>query len=151
MTAPAPDYQVTFKRSKADQALLKAVKQVLADDPSLSFSDLCKQGLQRWLVASETSAAVLVLMELQQQVTRLQQQMASVEQQVLQDDTGAIARLDSRLDELAARLEQMEPGVTHGEVPISDEAIAIPDDETPEAEPDPDPLLSRLGGLLEEF
>jgi uncharacterized coiled-coil protein SlyX len=148
-SSSSPDHPVTFKRTKADQALLKAVMQQLADEPGLTFSDLCKQALQRWLVATETSAAVLVLMELQQQVADLQHQVTTLEQQVLHHDTGAIARLDARLDDLTDRLAHLSPGVTaEAQDPLPEEAIAV--EPTP-PEPDLDPLLSRLGGLLEEF
>jgi len=155
----APDYRVTFKRTKADRALLKAVEQVLADRPDLTFNDLCKQALERWLVANETSAAVLMLTELQQQVTVLNEQIATLEKQVLQAETGAIARLDAQvatLTERLAQLEQSPPVLINNE----DAATAATDqttdelDESDAAPPDPepdDPLLSRLGGLLEEF
>jgi hypothetical protein len=151
----APDYCVTFKRTKADRALLKAVEQALADRPELSFSDLCKQALQRWLIANETSAAVLLLAELQQQVTVLNEQLATIEQQVLQAETGAIARLDRQMATLAERLAQLE----QADSMVVDEAVTAVEpvsdgvdgaDEPGEPKPD-DPLLDRLGGLLEDF
>jgi hypothetical protein len=152
----APDYRVTFKRTKGDRALLTAVEQLLVDRPDLTFSDLCKQALQRWLVATETSAAVLMLTELQQQVTVLNEQLTTIEQQVLQDETGAIARLDAQVAALTERLAQLEeapPAIVHEAVTVTtDQSPDQSSNESDESEPKPDdPLLNRLGGLLEEF
>lgn len=149
-------HTVTFKRTKADQALLKAVEQALQDSPDLNFSELCKQALGRWLVANETSAAVVMLMELQQQVVDLQRSLSQLETNVLQEDTGAIARLEAQVTALTARLEQVEQG---GAVSVTGEAVAnnetgaiAPETlDVTEPEPEPDPLLSRLGRFLEDF
>lgn len=156
MTSPS-SHTVTFKRTKADQALLKAVEQALQDSPDLNFSELCKQALGRWLVAHETSAAVLMLMDMQQQVVDLQRSLSQLETNVLQEDTGAIARLEAQVTALTARLEQVEQGsavsVTGEAAGANNETGAIAPEtlDLTEPEPEPDPLLSRLGRFLEDF
>jgi hypothetical protein len=120
-------YSVQFGASFADQALLHSVEQRLAVQAT-SFSDLCKQALQHYLAQSESSIAALLLM--QQQITQLQQQVAQLEQALpltlmASHETQPLPCDRLRLDFESASIE----------MPI-------------EA---PDPLLSRLAPLLDEF
>ncbi len=145
---PQSNRAVVFGRSKADQALHKAVVTYLDQHPDLSFNALCKQALQRFLLANETSASVLILMELQQQIQSLQHQVFQLEQSVQDQQIQSARSLVEQVAHLTTRLELLEQGEQTGD--RSSVAASLPEPE-PEPTPPPDPLLNRLGPLLDDF
>lgn len=133
---------VTFSKSKPDLALLKAIQQRLADGSESTFSDLCKEALRHFLLATETSASVIMLMDLQQQVTELQVKLDHAEQALTTNQANGQRQIDDRFVALTKRLEQLEQEVNPDRISEAPPA---------KVELKPDPLLSRLGPLLEEF
>ncbi|MBW4657952.1 MAG: hypothetical protein KME15_04705 [Drouetiella hepatica Uher 2000/2452] len=169
-------YVVNFAQAEADQALLRAVTQTL-EAQSLSFSDLCKRSLQLFLNSSERFNPPELpqsVAALQQQVLDLQVQMARLEGKEEARQRYALRKLEQQMRELGDRLdtlerkEFLEQQVRHLtdrlarlEIP---EAIAadasyssrahLDNPTAPEVEQVPqeiDPLLDRLGPLLEDF
>lgn len=119
---------VSFGESEGDRALLDAIASHQSEHDQ-SFSDLCKQALNQYLLSQEQTQSVLLFIELQQQIAQLNIRVAALE-----DD----ARNNT---EQAAGLAVSETAIT-------------PVEEADEAEPNnvnDDPVLSRLGPLLEDF
>jgi chromosome segregation ATPase len=155
---------VKFAATEADQALLQAVEQTL-EAKSLSFSDLCKQSLQHWLNPAGQQSDV----PLQQQILDLQMQVARLEGKEEARQRYALRRLEQQMRELSDRLESLErkefleqqvrqltDRLARLEIPGG--AIALPNPPLPEPLPlepshpqEVDPLLNRLGPLLEDF
>jgi hypothetical protein len=162
------DYQVVFQKSKGDRQLKQAIDQFLLHQPEISFSELCKQALKQYLIKEETSAAVLILLDLQQQITEIQGQCQQLDTQLTiqaQQSQQDVQHLETRLAELEGHLQTLKhrgiDTVVSNPLPeasISLNAKTVPE-ETPveavesvvEIELEDDPLLSRLGPLLDGF
>lgn len=129
--APALKTSVNFAATSADQSLLAAVEQALAER-DLSFSDLCKLALQQ-LLTPEPTVPMLALLE--QQIMALQLQMMQLEQRSAASSMETAESLRQQLQDLTERVAQLERQA---------EPAAAP-------EPEIDPLLARMAPLLEEF
>ncbi|MEM6277388.1 MAG: hypothetical protein AAF714_10610, partial [Pseudomonadota bacterium] len=90
-----------------------------------SFSDLCKQALHQYLLSREPTQSVLLFMELQHQIAQLGARVAALE-----DETS----IKAAFSQSAPTASPAEPDAT-GQVP----AAPV------------DPVLNRLGPLLEDF
>lgn len=133
---------IAFGRSKADVALLKAIKKHLGDHPDNSFSDLCKEALRHFLLTTEQPAALVLLLDLQQQITELRVHLEAVEETVASHKTQMRQQPNQDMAELAARLEQVE---RH----LYPERFAPIQEAPPFREPDP--LIKRMAEILEDF
>ncbi|MBE9070189.1 hypothetical protein IQ260_26460 [Leptolyngbya cf. ectocarpi LEGE 11479] len=133
MAAKSIRKSVSFDDSDGDRALLDAIAQALTSQSATelqSFSDLCKQALRQYLLSREPTPSVMLFMELQQQIAQLQVRVATLEE--------ASAALNP---------SQTSPSVpqTHGR---SEQILPQAADETEESN---DPVLNRLGPLLDDF
>jgi hypothetical protein len=135
-------HTVAFGRSKADLALLKAIKKHLGEHSDSTFNELCKEALRHFLMATEPPAALTLLLDLQQQLTELRLQMEAVEETVANHQVQMRQQQDQSVADLAARLEQVERHL------YPERFIEI--QETPPVR-EPDPLLKRMAELLEDF
>lgn len=135
-------HTVVFGRSKADLALLKAVKQHLGEHPDRNFNELCKEALRHFFVATETPAALTLLLDLQQQITELRVHFEAVEGTVAEHQAQMRQQQDQSVADLAERLEQVE---RH----LYPERFVQVQDTPPFREPDP--LIKRMAELLEDF
>ncbi|MEO0540569.1 MAG: hypothetical protein AAFZ80_06860 [Cyanobacteria bacterium P01_A01_bin.105] len=140
-----------FGEDEADQRLLDAIATELAQKQYASFSHLCKAALHQFLLSREPTQSVILFMELERSVAQLQAQL-----DVQQTQT------QTRLTQLEAQIAAggMPTGQPTGEAPAVSNGTASPGPNTngtlpatvPETPPEPkDPLLERLGGLLEDF
>ncbi|MEO0351660.1 MAG: hypothetical protein AAF282_16600 [Cyanobacteria bacterium P01_A01_bin.15] len=125
MAAKSIRKSVSFDDSDGDQALLDAIATQQSKHQQ-SFSDLCKQALHQYLLSREPTQSVLLFMELQHQIAQLGVRVAALE-----DETSITAAF-SQSAMPTASLE--EPDAT-SQAPIAPT----------------DPVLNRLGPLLEDF
>lgn len=139
---PKSSYVVRFAQTEADQDLLQAVDRALENQSYKSFSDLCKQALRLMLLSAEPPPTLPMLAVLEQQLMTLQLQMMQQEQRLMEPHS-SLGRIEEQMQELSARLVQLEQKV--------DTAVLTPASEEPEPESETDPLLSRLAPLLEDF
>lgn len=127
-----------FGNSEHDQALWKAVESELEQKQYKSFSELCKAALHQFLLGRNPNQSILLFIELEKQIAGLQHRVMELE------EVGNASMLE-RLNALEAQLEQFkakpQQNLSHS---LQDEV------EAPAPEPT-DPLLARLGPLLEEF
>lgn len=147
---------VEFTNEAADETLLAAIDNELAKQPQKSFSDLCKEALWQLLYVPESVRPHSnKLNQLESQITQLQGQLASLEQRLAAKEASRLDKLESHLQELSLQIGQLATAIDRG-------GFAAPQDkvepEPPEPEPEPlptpqevDPLLSRLGSLLDDF
>jgi predicted nucleic acid-binding Zn-ribbon protein len=165
-------YAVAFAQTEADQVLLQSVSQAM-EAQSLSFSDLCKRSLQLFLNPLELPQSVAAL---QQQVLDLQMQMARLEGKEEARQRYALRKLEQQMRELGDRLDTLERkefleqqvrqltdrlarleipeaiGSGLSDVPDSSQASSEAAAEADQATiQEIDPLLNRLGPLLEDF
>jgi hypothetical protein len=133
---------VAFSRSKADIALLKAVKKQLSENPEQSFSDLCKDALRYFLVATENPATLTLILDLQQQITELQVHLEAVQETVADHREQLLQHQDQGIADLGDRLERVE---RH----LFPEQFERPESPPPAREPDP--LIERMTKLIEDF
>lgn len=132
MAAKSIRKSVSFDDSDGDRALLDAIAQALtsqsATEPQ-SFSDLCKQALRQYLLSREPTPSVLLFMELQQQIAQLQVRVATLEAASAAITSPETASSVSTIQELS---EPVSP-------------------QTANETEDSDPVLDRLGPLLDDF
>lgn len=134
-------HTVAFGRSKADLALLKAIKKHLSDHPDSSFNELCKDALRHFLMATEQPAALTLLLDLQQQLTELQIQIEAVEDKVAAHHSQLLAHSERSVMDLGQRLEKVEEHLYPERRKPAE----------PVVEKEPDPLIARMSKLIEEF
>lgn len=153
---------VKFAQTEADQVLLEAVEAALAERQYGSFSDLCRQALRQFLLSQPQrvipEATELQQTDLQQQVLTLQQQVAHLEkslagvQQVL-----AFHRLEQQISQLnqqmTQQMDQLRDRLVNLEFKVKEQSaeVELPLQVEPIEPLPPDPLLSRLVPLLEDF
>jgi hypothetical protein len=137
---PKLSYVVKFVQTEADQDLLLAVEQALEDESYRSFSDLCKQALRRLLLPNGVEPLPMMAL-LEQQVMTLQMQMMQIEQRTKESQTHTVTDLEHKIQQLNDRVTQLEQHSASSPQPP----------ETPEAQTELDPLLSRLAPFLDDF
>lgn len=137
-------YVVKFAQTEADQQLLQIVERALAEQNFKSFSDLCKQALWLMLTAEhvENASMLPMLAVLEQQLMTLQLQVMQLERPTEpQAEPQPNAALEQQVQQLTERVTQLEQKVEAATLAFA----------SGEPEPEPDPLLSRLAPLLEDF
>ncbi|EKU98335.1 hypothetical protein Lepto7375DRAFT_7614 [Leptolyngbya sp. PCC 7375] len=138
MPAKSIRKSVSFDDSDGDRALLDAIANHQSKHAQ-SFSDLCKQALHQYLLSREPTQSVMLFMELQHQIAQLNVRVATLE------DNSSLAAAFPQPDS--------QPGETnrgtHHEIPA--EQAATPDETADDVAVTDDPVLSRLGPLLDEF
>ena len=125
MAAKSIRKSVSFDDSDGDQALLDAIATQQSKHQQ-SFSDLCKQALHQYLLSREPTQSVLLFMELQHQIAQLGVRVAALE-----DETSIAAAFGQSAVQTAA------PG--EPDAASQDPVVPV------------DPILNRLGPLLEDF
>ncbi|MEM7065608.1 MAG: hypothetical protein AAF572_20885 [Cyanobacteria bacterium P01_B01_bin.77] len=134
MAAKSIRKSVSFDDSDGDRALLDAIAQALTDQVATqqqSFSDLCKQALRQYLLSQEPTPSVMLFMELQQQIAQLQVRVATLEEASIV---------------LAPPASSPSVSQTH-----DGPSAQMPLQMTDEVEEPNDPVLNRLGPLLDDF
>lgn len=145
---------VEFTNEAADETLLAAVENELNKQPQRTFSDICKEALWQFLYVPESVRPDSnKLNQLELQITQLQGQLASLEQRLAAKEASRLDKLESHLQQLSLQVGQLATALENGSLTYS-----APKVEPPEKEPEPvpppeevDPLLSRLGSLLDDF
>ncbi len=151
---------VTFTEDTADIALWEAIDKELSAAKYQTFSNLCKQALWQFLFVNEpTTAASQNSPQLQQQLIQLQEQMGELEKNVLTQEQNQFYRVEARLNRMAQQLAQLQatlnqqpsaaPSPPAPEQPATPIQPPQPEEQSP-SQPE-DPLLTRLGSLLDEF
>lgn len=120
---------ITFSASPADQRFLAALETLVATGCYESFSDLCKQALRAMLFLVEGKGAAVATASLEQEVRDLQLKVAALEGQLFSLQAGAAGQ----------RAIALEPA----------NGLSAP--QPASARSPADPLLQRLGPLLEDF
>ncbi|MGJ3248050.1 MAG: hypothetical protein ACFE0I_18450 [Elainellaceae cyanobacterium] len=151
------NYDVVFKESVTDQALLGAIERALATQPYASFSDLCKQALRQSLLGAEMSSTMPLFLELQRQIVDLRVSLANLEYRLRGDrPTPRQENLDHPFDHLDHQFTRLSSrlGETRSTIPFNPRESR----ESPEPERVPatisrasDPLLDRLAPILDDF
>ncbi|MEO0869155.1 MAG: hypothetical protein AAFY17_12060 [Cyanobacteria bacterium J06642_11] len=129
MAAKSIRKSVSFDDSDGDRALLDAIATHQAEQQQ-TFSDLCKQALRQYLLSREPTQAVMLFMELQHQLAQLNVRVAALE-----GNKG-----NSNVPET----------LTQPETEVTPDAVVATPDMSAEPEND-DPILNRLGPLLDDF
>lgn len=145
---------VEFTNEAADETLLAAVENELNKQPQRTFSEICKEALWQFLYVPESVRPDSnKLNQLELQITQLQGQLASLEQRLAAKEASRLDKLESHLQQLSLQVGQLATALENGSLTYS-----APKVEPPEPEPEPvpppeevDPLLSRLGSLLDDF
>lgn len=135
MAAKSIRKSISFDESDGDKSLLDAI----ATHQSMhqqSFSDLCKQALRQYLLSREPTQSVMLFMELQHQIAQL-----GVRVSTLEDNTSIASAFQPIDNTESGTFEQTDP-----EQPT----VSIADDDIVAAATE-DPVISRLGPLLEDF
>lgn len=134
MAARSIRKSVSFDESEGDRALLDAIATHQAKHDQ-SFSDLCKQALQQYLLAQEPTQSVLLFMELQHQIAQL-----NVRVSTLENGTNNAATASQQNHQIDSETNS----------PTNSQTVAVePDSETADEAPDSDdPILNRLAPLL---
>ncbi|MEO0395177.1 MAG: hypothetical protein AAF243_04210 [Cyanobacteria bacterium P01_A01_bin.137] len=134
MAARSIRKSVSFDESEGDRALLDAIATHQAKHDQ-SFSDLCKQALQQYLLAQEPTQSVLLFMELQHQIAQLNVRVATLENGT--NNTATASQQNHQID-------------SETNSPTNSQTVAVePDSETADEAPDSDdPILNRLAPLL---
>ena len=135
---------ITFGVSDGDQSLLDAIATELRQGPHGSFSELCKAALHQFLLSREPTQSVILFMELERQIAELQSRITHLEAK------GSFATVE-RLESLETQITQLSGTPQQPIVAsmASSELESIP--EPPATSVEVDPLLARLGPLLEDF
>lgn len=135
MAAKSIRKSVSFDDSDGDRALLDAIATHQTDHPQ-SFSDLCKQALRQYLLSREPTQSVTLFMELQHQIAQLTVRVAALE-----DNTSIPSAFhQGPTSELLST--DIESGHTETAATVHEEHTNEPVD---------DPILTRLGPLLDDF
>ena len=133
MAAKSIRKSVSFDDGDGDRTLLDAIATHQSNHEQ-SFSDLCKQALRQYLLSKEPTQPVVLFMELQHQIAQLTVRVATLEDNT--SITSALHQTDASSAEPLPSVPQLsdsDQGVTHEDT-----------------EPD-DPVLARLGPLLDDF
>ena len=138
MAAKSIRKSVSFDDSDGDRALLDAIATHQAEHQQ-SFSDLCKQALHQYLLGREAPQPVLLFMELQHQIAQLGARVAALE------DNASIASAFGRLEPPTTLAE------SDAEPVLSESTDLQTDTENNASEIVEDPVISRLGPLLDDF
>ena len=137
MAAKSIRKSVSFDDSDGDRILLDAIATHQANHQQ-SFSDLCKQALHQYLLSREPTPSVMLFMELQHQIAQLGVRVAALE-----DNTS----ISSAFHPANGTLSELSP--TDTEAMTTTEPAAVTANEDPQ--PVDDPVLNRLGPLLDDF
>jgi uncharacterized protein YhaN len=149
---------VRFTASEADQNLLKAVEQAMKGGEYDSFSALCKQALQKFLLENQDASAATASSpspdpELQNQIATLQRQIARLEGAIDMQRSMSLRQLEQQIGQIeqqmvrqvaqvADRLDSLESRINLPPVDLEEVSAPLPKR---------DPLLDRLAPLLEDF
>ncbi|MBT9317557.1 hypothetical protein [Leptothoe spongobia] len=133
MAARSIRKSVSFDESKGDKALLDAIA-AHQSEHAQSFNELCKQALHQYLLSREPTQSVLLFMELQHQVAQLGVRVAALE-----DETSIASAFSQPESPIAATKDTITETVN--DVLPTDHDSSMSDD----------PVLSRLGPLLDDF
>lgn len=145
---------VEFVRDMADRTLLAAVELELEKQPHKTFSDLCKEALWQFLYVSESLLPASKVGRLEEQIANIEERLASVEERIGAREASRLNELESQIRQLSLQVGQL---AIAGDKSASDRASSPPPpppEPEPENRPPPqpiDPLLSRLGSLLDDF
>lgn len=140
MAARSIRKSVSFDESEGDRALLDAIATHQSKHDQ-SFSDLCKQALQQYLLAQEPTQSVLLFMELQHQIAQLNVRVAALE-----DETSIAAAVNQQNHQIDS-----QPTSPTNHQTVNPESDSKPSDEAPESDKAPesdDPILNHLAPLL---
>lgn len=149
---------VAFDQSEFDQQLLGAIATELQTSQFKSFGELCKAALNQYLLNREPTQPLVLLMELQHQLTILQSRVERLE---TQGQSGILGSLAS-LEEQSLSLNKSLMPVNGNGLPLfrvgaqssamtSDSQVAQPEAGAAPKETQKDPLLEHLGTLLDDF
>jgi hypothetical protein len=147
---------VTFTEEAADEALFIDVQNELAKHPHKSFSNLCKESLRKSLPVSEPTDARYQSSPMEKQIAELQEKLASLERQVSTREARRLDVLESQFNQLALQQAHLAITINHrnASLPTVEPALEpiIEGEAVVHALPQQaDPLLRRLGSLLDEF
>ncbi len=136
---------VTFDL-ETEQELLTSIEEFLSESSFSSFSDLCKHVVQQYMQQAEASPEnghvpgsdatdLETLGELKRQIAALEERLQS-----LAPEADRLNQLESDLVQLASRVDALAAG----------SGQATPSQPAPQPK-EADPVLARLGPLLEDF
>lgn len=171
---------VTFTEDAADQTLLEAIDKELSQAKYQTFSNLCKQALWQFLILAEAQPKASPsspptgyqpfpnLQKVEDRLLDLQNKLSNLEQQVLATNPNSTESLERQLSQLTQQLTQVQTTINQRLTEIAQnlESAQLQSHSgshplpSPEPKPEPlpppiveetDPLLKRLGSLLDDF
>lgn len=171
---------VTFTEDGADQTLLEAIDKELSQAKYQTFSNLCKQALWQFLILAESQPKAPPsstptdyqplpnFQKVEDRLLDLHNKLSNLEQQVLATNPNSTESLERQLSQLAQQLTQVQTTINHrlAEIAHNLESAQLQSHPgshqvpSPEPKPEPlpppvveetDPLLKRLGSLLDDF
>ncbi len=140
---------VTFNPEITDESLLAQVENYLEAQPDKTFSDLCKEALWKVLCVPESvepasNAANSTTIE--QKIGEMQGQISGFEERFFAKESHRLEAMESQMLQLTQQVAKL--AIALGQQP----STYIPPDPKPEFEPqEVDPVISRLGELLDDF
>lgn len=149
--------RVEFTEEVADKTLIAVVEQELDKQPHKSFSDLCKEALWQYLYVPESVRPTRKSSDLDGQIAELQGQLTSLEQRIAAREVSRLDALESQLQQLSFQVSQLAIAMNQRgpyQPPLQQQHLELEPQPEPEPVPPPqpsDPLLSRLGSLLDDF
>jgi hypothetical protein len=140
---------VTFNPEITDESLLAQVENYLEAQPDKTFSDLCKEALWKVLCVPESvepasNAANSTTIE--QKIGEMQGQISGLEERFFAKESHRLEVMESQMLQLTQQVAKL--AIALGQQP----STYIPPDPKSEFEPqEVDPIISRLGELLDDF
>lgn len=158
-------FAVTFTEEPADSALRTAVERELDQTKYQTFSNLCKQALWQFLSVSETTPLDppdLLAPKLEQQLSELQLNLAQFEQRLSSQQSKGLGELESLLLQLTKQMDNLSNLVNQREIspvvatqsdPVTkpEGTTELPANVSSQPSEEVDPILSRLGKLMDTF
>ena len=141
---------VTFTQEAADRLLLEAIESLLGEGQFDSFNGLCKQALDEFVSRQELALAGPGVLQFAHQLIELQRQFFEFKETVATNSDRRMEALENQVERLQKQLQQLTDQVD-GLSASTEEIPAKRSNPAPNASQATEPLLKRLGDLLEDF
>lgn len=139
---------VTFTQDTADRLLLETIETLIAQGKFDSFNGLCKQALAELVSRDEAIASGPGLLQFAHQLIELQRQFFEFKETVALDRDRRLGELESQVETLQEQIEQLAEQNTQQ---VAESTSLSEKSSQPKPPSTTDPLIDRLGGLLEDF
>lgn len=145
---------VRFNQEVADKTLLDVIEKELRTS-QIGFSDLCKEALWHYLCVPDSMQSQGSQGD-HDDLRQLQAKLAELEKRLTAQQSSGFGAIEQRLEQISSQLGQINIPAYQPPVPAQSQPLVeyIPESEEvipPEENPNLDPALSRISGLLDDF